>query len=220
MSSPLKMEVDAGRTINWACKQAVELANSKGCSIEFDFNDKTIIVKPGDDPAVHWKAYLDDCQRAHEAWINSDEYKQQQAEAKRKAEEKQRLLDEALALAPANMTLGCVPEDWAKAKEANKDPYSTAILAYAERWARLMEVRMDKGEKLADIADETSHLADNEGITGNMYGMAVFMLTKAWKHGEALRLWHNLKTQIGKEGEQANESGGVLNPAMLTLGEK
>jgi hypothetical protein len=39
-----------------------------------------------------------------------------------------------------------------------------------------------------------------------------------WKHGEALRLWHNLKTQIRDEGEKANESGGVLNPACLSIG--
>jgi len=34
-----------------------------------------------------------------------------------------------------------------------------------------------------------------------MYGAAVAILSKVWKHGEELRRWHNLKTQIGDEGE-------------------
>jgi len=91
-------------------------------------------------------------------------------------------------------------------------------MTYAERWARMMEARMAKGERIADIADECSHLADEEGITGFMYGAAVSTLAAVWKHGEALRMWHNLKTQIRDEGEKANESGGVLNPACLSIG--
>lgn len=48
--------------------------------------------------------------------------------------------------------------------------------------------------------------------------MAVVVLTKCWSRGEELRRWHNLDTQIGNEGEKANASGGVLNPALLTTG--
>lgn len=51
-----------------------------------------------------------------------------------------------------------------------------------------------------------------------MYGVAVSTLAKVWKHGEALRMWHNLTTQLRDEGEKANESGGVLNPACLSIG--
>jgi len=35
-----------------------------------------------------------------------------------------------------------------------------------------------------------------------------------------LRKWHNIKTQIGNEGEKANASGGVLNPALLNISAK
>ena len=93
-------------------------------------------------------------------------------------------------------------------------------MTYAERWARLMEVRMAKGERIADIADQCSHLADVEGITGFMYGCAVSTLAAVWIHGEALRLWHNKTTQLGTEGDKANESGGVLYPAMLSIGDR
>jgi hypothetical protein len=51
-----------------------------------------------------------------------------------------------------------------------------------------------------------------------MYGCAVQGLAYFWEHGEELRQWHNLDTQIKDEGEQANKSGGVLNPAILTIG--
>jgi hypothetical protein len=104
---------------------------------------------------------------------------------------------------------------WQSWVDANKDSYGAAIIHYAATWANLMESRIKAGKKLEDIADKTSHDADTEGITEFMYTAAVSMLSKAWEHGEALRRWHNLKTQIRDEGEKANESGGVLNPGFI-----
>jgi hypothetical protein len=111
-------------------------------------------------------------------------------------------------------------EFWDKGIEANTDPYGARVFSYAKDWAELMEARMDAGEKLEDVADATSHEADTDGITGFMYGAAVSVLAKSWEHGEQLRRWHNLKTQIADEGERANESGGVLNPALLNIAMK
>lgn len=102
-------------------------------------------------------------------------------------------------------------------KSKNSDPYGSEVVRYGEAWANLMESKMDAGAKIADIAEPASHEADTEGITGFMYGCAVQALAHFWVHGEALRLWHNLKTQIGNEGEKANESGAVLNPAILNI---
>ena len=109
-------------------------------------------------------------------------------------------------------------ERWNRCKTINSDPYGAACVAFAERWARMMQAEMAKGAKLADIAKATSHAADEEGITGFMYGCAVGELSASWAHGEELRRWHNLGTQIGTEGERANETGGVLNPALLNIG--
>lgn len=106
---------------------------------------------------------------------------------------------------------------WKVAREANADPYGKGCLDFAERWADAMEMRMSAGESLEAVAESTSHEADTEGITGFMYGAAVSTLSQCWKHGEQLRRWHNLATQIGAEGEDANESGGVLNPALLNI---
>lgn len=107
---------------------------------------------------------------------------------------------------------------WATWTKNNQDVYGSAILRYAERWADMMEARMSAGESLESIAKETSHAADTEIISGYMYGAAVQVLASAWVHGEALRRWHNISTQCGTEGEKANDSGGVLNPALLSIG--
>lgn len=112
------------------------------------------------------------------------------------------------------------PEFWAQSKAKNQDAYGGAVLNYAFVWAMLMDVRMRRqNATVADVAKQASHDADTEGITGFMYGCAVSILSACWEHGEELRRWHNLDTQIGSEGEKANESGGVLNPALLNIGE-
>ena len=109
-----------------------------------------------------------------------------------------------------------------QAYEANKklnnaDPYGAGIISFAERWAGLMESGIEQGKKIADIARATSSAADTEGITGFMYGEAASTLATFWEHGEELRRWHNLDTQIGNEGEKANAEGGTLNPACLIV---
>lgn len=103
-----------------------------------------------------------------------------------------------------------------KAKNST-DPYSNRCVTYGEDWANLMEKEIAEGKQLKDIAKATSHTADTDGITGFMYGAAVSGLSHFWLHGEELRRWHNLATQIGTEGEEANEQGGTLNPALLSI---
>ncbi len=113
-----------------------------------------------------------------------------------------------------NITNESVWQEW---NANNQDEYGGAVIRYAECWANLMEERMAGGAKLEDIAKKCSHDADTEGITGFMYGAAVCVLASCWEHGETLRRWHNLDTQVNSEGERANESGGVLNPAILKI---
>ena len=115
-------------------------------------------------------------------------------------------------------------DDWKEWVEKNKyDPYSKACVDFAEAWADAMEQRMDGGADLEQIANETCSEVDNRpgfGITGFMYGMVVTILADVWEHGETLRRWHNLETQMKNEGEKANERGSVLNPAIITLSPK
>jgi hypothetical protein len=212
----IQLKTYGGNHISAVCKTAVEKAIAENCHVEFDFNDQKLTASPDTDPDQLAQSFMDECERRHEAYIASPEYKARQEEAARKERERKAKVEAILADAPETMTLADA-EGWGKAKAANSDPYGGAVMTYADRWARMMEARMAKGERIADIADECSHLADEEGITGFMYGAAVSTLARVWKHGEALRMWHNLKTQIGTEGEKANESGGVLNPALLII---
>ena len=92
----------------------------------------------------------------------------------------------------------------------NTDPYGGECFRFAEAWADLMEAALQRGETIEMMAKETSHEADTDGITGFMYGKAVSILSFAWKHGEALRIWHN--TEYGQP-----ETKGVVNPAVLTI---
>jgi hypothetical protein len=102
----------------------------------------------------------------------------------------------------------------------NQDPYGQGVVDFAEKWASLMEIAIGEGKTIKEIAKETSHQADTDGITGFMYGCAVSSLAHFWVHGEELSRWHNLDTQIGNEGEKANEKGSTLNPALLVIGVK
>lgn len=40
-------------------------------------------------------------------------------------------------------------EEW---KNKNKDEYGACIFRYAERWADLMEIEIEKGYKVSDVA--------------------------------------------------------------------
>jgi stage III sporulation protein SpoIIIAA len=102
----------------------------------------------------------------------------------------------------------------------SRDSYSMGVVTFGERWASVMEVKIDAEEKLEDIAEQTSSLADTEGISGFMYGYAVEALAHFWIYGEELRRWHNIATQLHNEGERANESGGVLNPALMVISDE
>lgn len=89
------------------------------------------------------------------------------------------------------------------------DPYGKGIITYLEKWADLMEEKLAEGHKLVDIAQETSHKANEEGITGFMYGAATNILSQVWEHGEELRVLHNAK--YGHSG------AGCVNPAIITV---
>lgn len=69
------------------------------------------------------------------------------------------------------------------------DFYSAGILRYAERWAAMMEDKIEAGATVAEAAEATHHLADTEHISGFMYGQAVNLLSGYWEHGDELRQW-------------------------------
>jgi len=211
-------------------------------TVKFDFNEIEIVQAPIDsqDEWLHadvnplvaalveqYHNRMEDARVRYEAerqaaldartpeQVAEDERKRQAAidkENKRKAD-----LAAAIEKYPFAPAEG-LEDEYAAAKGKNTDPYGAGVYRYLEGWASLMESKLAEGKAIVDIAKETSHEADLEGISGFMYGAAVSVLSHFWKHGEDLRRWHNLDTQLGNEGEKANESGGVLNPAVLNIG--
>lgn len=95
------------------------------------------------------------------------------------------------------------------AKEWKKDFMGASTLRYLERWANIMEALAEDGMNIGEAAEQSNHVADTEGITGYMYGMAVSVLTEVWEYGDDLRVWHN--QHYGYEGE------GTVNPAVLKI---
>lgn len=202
-----------GESINETAAKVCRLVAEHGCRVRAKFNDIELIADGtnADGILAQFHAELDRRRKEYEA---SPQYKidqQRQAESRRQTE-----------AATAEGLLPFAVRDqaaWDANVKANKnDGYGACCLRYAARWANLMEKRIAAGEQLTDIAEKCSHEADVEGITGFMYGCAVGSLARAWVHGEALRRWHNKETQIGTEGDRANETGGVLNPAILNIG--
>jgi hypothetical protein len=110
---------------------------------------------------------------------------------------------------------------WNRCCGNNTDDYGWAVQVYAAEWASRMDRAIDDGGTVEACAERCSREADDVagGVTGFMYGCAVSELSAVWDRGEELRRWHNLREQIGREGERANEGGGVLNPALVNFGE-
>jgi len=127
----------------------------------------------------------------------------------------------------------------------NDDDYSRAVVRYGEKWAELMEAEVRRRELIPggpvdqwtsqeiaayhdgvtkvilEIAEQASQDADADiGITGFMYGCAVEALARFWAYGEILRRWHNRQYLSEEKAVVADESGGVVNPAILTVGEQ
>lgn len=134
--------------------------------------------------------------------------------------------EEYVAANPLPEGCGPEPEDWppyAEMTEAQRSAgYGAIVIIAAGRWMDAMEDELaDTDETVAGVAErcfrEVNQDLGSSGLTGFQYGVAASMLAEVWEHGEELRRWHNLATQLGTEGERANESGGVLNPALLNI---
>lgn len=76
----------------------------------------------------------------------------------------------------------------------NSSDLGIGALAYAQRWAELMEkdlsVSQDAYTTIMDFAFQTSIDADTDGITGGMFQHAVKYLASCWAHGDILKDWY------------------------------
>jgi hypothetical protein len=213
----MRYESRLGEHVAHAADAMCELAKANNVEVLCDFNEIELKATP-DSTGEAIVAYFNaECERRRQAYLASPEYAESQRLAAEKEAKRQSDLNACLSTAPEAMTVRDT-EAWQKWRDANKDDYGGAVISYAERWARCMEAEIGRGKPLVECAKPTSHLADTEGITGFMYGCAVRVLADCWIHGEELRRWHNHSTQLGTEGDEANENGGVLNPAVISIG--
>jgi hypothetical protein len=105
---------------------------------------------------------------------------------------------------------------WLQWVNANRDPYGKACVDVARRIMEKLDnptTPMDCHRLICDADKEI----DAGGITGFMAGAVALMVSRCHERGEEFRRAWNKDVQIGTEGDKANESDGVLNPAILKI---
>ena len=108
-------------------------------------------------------------------------------------------------------------EKWNSWVVANEDPYGKACVDVAREAMQILDEEPGEFDchKLISRADKRSGAG---GITGFMAGCVAQMVSACHSRGEEFRRKWNKDNQIGTEGDEANDSGGVLNPALLNIG--
>ena len=220
-----------GLTIHEVIPAMIARAAGMGVRVRYNFNGVVLTVAADSNKALIYRDWqravigctkkavgpypnlvLTDEEKANDARVEAEnEQQRQQRQAEYEATEKARRTAIEAKLADAPEMEIADQAAWQSWKDNNQDSYGGAVIAYAERWARLMQVKLAAGRKLEDIAKDTSHEADIDGITGFMYGAAVHTLAGCWKHGDQLRRWHNKQYGVGEEVK------GTVNPAILTI---
>lgn len=214
------LDAMAGDHIARVAEKLVALAAEKGRRVTADFNGFDLFAVAGmsvGDVVGAYHEYTTKLHEESEAKRRAYEATPEGQEELRQARERQRIIYAEVAKGILTFSLSD-KAFWDECVAKNTDGYGSCTIRYAARWANYAEAALEKGEDFGHAVKRTSHDADLEGITGFMYGAAVSILAKCWYRGEELRRWHNLDTQIGTEGEKANETGGTLNPALLSIG--
>ena len=220
-----KLDTRCGDRFETVAEKAKVIATENNTTVEFEFNDVVCIVTK--DTNLKW-LYKDYCNAHTMEWKQvvgvgkypkrtRDELNRRNKLAKEESDQQRKEYDKKVKSereSYESLTKGVEiklsdVDGWNQWRDKNKDPYGKCCFDYAESWAKLMQVEIDKGKTVRDCAEETSHQLGFYGITGFMYGAAVSILSSCWLHGEELRKWHNK--------EYNHEGDGVVNPAILTL---
>jgi len=103
---------------------------------------------------------------------------------------------------------------WKKWEESNQDSYGKCCIDVARR---VMEI-LDKGEPFdaQEIVSQANKELDT-GITWFQAGCVASMVSRCHSRGEDFRCQWNNHYQLKDEGDKANETKGVLNPALLSI---
>lgn len=216
-------------------ERAKEITVRFNRTVEFDFNGVKCLVNKNTNlewlfrdyqnaNTMDWKQIGTDCLEAYEPEVQAEldkrnaAYEEQQRlnqlAYRVKEEEQKRLFEEKIKGIEMEFSDKKGWDDW---KANNTDGYGSMIFQYAEGWAKVMQKEFaNRNIENPDVtcmiahAENCSRELDFYGITGFMYGAAVSILSKCWKHGEALRKWHN--KEFGQENVE-----GVVNPAIFVI---
>ena len=228
MNNNIVLDTRIGNSINQVAEIAKETA-SPTQNVEFDFNGITCIVSIETNieylvrdylnaHLMDWKEVGPDCLAVYNSEVvtelNTRRALQEQKQDQQRKEWQKKDASERDAFNVKTKGVEIELSDakeWHNWKSKNTDSYGACIFEFAEGWAKLMQVEIAKfkDSDMRNFAERTSFELGFLGITGFMYGAAVSILAKCWKHGEQLRKWHNK--------EYKHEGDGVVNPAVLTI---
>ncbi|MBR1648674.1 MAG: hypothetical protein IJ689_03645 [Alphaproteobacteria bacterium] len=167
-----------------------EIAKKTGYEVQATFNGTKFSVTPGmtaEDGEKAWDAAME---KKRQDYLNSPQYKiDQMRRAKEEEKRKQeRLADdrliEGIKLDTEGHTLA-----FEESKKKNSDSYGKGIIAYADRWGRMMQAKMaEQGltHLTLEIANSTEMRADIYGMSGSSAGFARGLLVRTWKYGREL----------------------------------
>lgn len=210
-------DVFVGSHVRDTIVEAISIARGLQRTVRFVANDVAVTVKPdsvdyllyrdwnraclgyiGKNVGPHPNNTLSEEELANDARIEAENergrwFRKAEYQARRRAERD--VMENKLAGAPEMEFAKEV--DWQLLKDQAPDCFTTDIINYAERWARLMQLELDNGNKLEDVAKTTSHEADIDGISGSAHAAAVGVLVQYWRCGDQLRRLYNLDTLVG-----------------------
>lgn len=179
----------AGEYIKDVINKMIGLSKENGKPVQATFNDATFAVTADTNPEEAYKLWKKTVDENYEKWRNSPEGIKDAEEQKARDEKKARenaevdelIKDEKLELTAENA--------WKLSLKNNQDPYGSAVMHYAERWAKLMQVEMRTrglNELTGAVVKATKYKADNEGMSGFSWGCARNLLIECWKYGAKL----------------------------------
>ena len=110
----LELDVMAGTDIKTACKEAVAKAKKHHIPVHFDFNGQKMIAGPLDSPSALAMQYHEQCQRAAEAYQNSDAGKERKRQDELRVKKQQAAIDMLVAALPGIVGNETALMEWCK----------------------------------------------------------------------------------------------------------
>lgn len=212
-NAPLVIEGLVGDEFKDTVRSGRALNAATGRDVAFNFNGTDLVVNKDSDADQLFEFHMKECARRRQEYLNSPEGIADAAEAERERLEELRREQEVAEKVSGGTIELRNKRRWKQYVAANMDSCGSSIIRYAERWAKLMQVEMAAGAKLEDIAEKTSHDADNEGMSGLSHSAALVTLAHCWKHGD--QLYKLLSPSYQKDMSKAAKAVAFLKLATL-----